>query len=70
MKTTKELLEILEIVAENESICMGNCDLDPPYKECSVCRARGALNHAYEVLLFAYEDIEENSKREKKKYYQ
>jgi hypothetical protein len=65
MKTSRELLSILETVAESD-VCVGNCDIDPPFRECSECIARRALNHVYEVLQFAYEDIELNKTRDKK----
>jgi hypothetical protein len=65
MKTFKELLEVIEASAERD-FCVGNCDIDPPYKPCSECIARGVLNHVYELLRCAYEDIEMNKEHEQK----
>jgi hypothetical protein len=66
MKTTRELLQIIEAAAERD-FCVGNCDIDPPYKECSECLARGVLNHVYELLRCAYEDIEMNKMKDNKR---
>jgi len=42
-KTTKELLEYLNKVADNKN-CDGSCDEESPYIKCDRCEARQFLN--------------------------
>jgi hypothetical protein len=64
-KTLEELLEIIRAAGERD-FCVGNCDIEPPYKECSECVARGALNYVYVILQHAYEEIEMNKAKDQK----
>lgn len=57
MKTFEGYLQVLREKANGPVECVGNCDLDDPKKECDMCIARRALNHAYDVLRYAYEDL-------------
>ena len=54
-----DAIKKLEELADQDT-CDGDCDLNPPYRKCSECEARRALNEISEVAREAIRVIEEN----------